>query len=147
MHRRPDQSGFTLIEVIVTIIVSAILTVLLMQVMTGHSERSWWPLTKINEDLALTQVMENISADYRSLLLSHPTPLVELHNRIASDNYWGGFPIQIIENKCLGGIHRDNDPAPGEQDNGSAGTCGTGDTLLKVTLAYDNQSLTNLFSR
>ena len=153
IRRLADRdAGFTLIEVVVTIVVSAILAVLLMQVMKGHLERSWWPMIKINEDLALTQVIENISADYRNLLLSDPTPLVTLQSRIRQggdsvSGYWAGLPVRIVENKCLGDIHKDNDVSPGEQPNANAGTCIETDTLLKVTLAYDNQSLTDLFSR
>ena len=152
MHRHlKSQSGFTLIEVIVTIIVSAILAVLLIQVMQGHSERSWWSLVKIDEGLSLDQVIENISSDYRALLLSDPTPIATLQSRIQSGSapggYWSGLPVQIVENRCLADIHRDNDPSPGEDHSGGDACTAPNDRLLKVTLSYDDQSLTTLFAR
>jgi prepilin-type N-terminal cleavage/methylation domain-containing protein len=156
MYHFKNHSGFTLIEVIVTIIVSSILAVLLMQVMKGHSDRSWWPLMKTSEGLALREVIENISADYRSLLISDPTPLVTLQTRIdggaaGPNGYWFDKPystaIQILENRCLDEINKDDDPSPGEIRFGGTGCSHPADTLLKVTLAYDTQSLTAVFSR
>jgi len=150
-----DQQGFTLIEVIVTIIVSAILAVLLMQVMKGHSYRSYWPLEKLDQDLILRQIMENVTADYRSLLISDLQPLVALQNKIKNggnppDGYWSGqtytSSIQIIHNDCLDDIRKDDMPPTGEIRAGNSG-CLPQDTILKVTLAYDGEALTTLFSR
>ena len=144
-----SQSGFTLIEVIVTIVVSAILAVLLIQVMQGHNERSLWPLQKTNEGLFLDQVMENISADYRAFLLTQANPLETLRSQIAGGSYWpSGSTIQIVENRCLADIRKDDDASPGEDHlGGDACTTAPNDRLLKVTLAYDGQSLTALFAR
>ena len=152
-HLKNNHSGFTLIEVIVTLIVSSILAVLLIQVMQGHNERSLWPVVKTKEGLFLDQVMENISADYRALLLSETSPIMELQRRInnnATDGrYWSSvWPIQIVDNKCLADIHKDNDVSPGEENQPGGDACNaSNDRLLKVTLSYNGQSLTALFAR
>jgi len=156
MRELKNHHGFTLIEVVVTIIVSAILAVLLMQVMKGHTYRSYWPLIKMDQDLALRRIMENITADYRSLLISDLHPLVTLQNRINAggtppDGYWSGqtytSSIQIVQNSCLDDIHRDDMSPAGEIRVGNANCKHPDDTLLKVTLAYDGEALTALFSR
>ncbi len=144
--------GFTLIEVVVTIIVSAILAVLLMQVMRGHNYRSYWPLVKIDQDLALRQIMENITADHRSLLITDPQPLIALQGKITTGGYWSGqtysSSIQIVDNRCLDDIRKDNALPSGEyRDPIKTDSCQHEDTLLKVTLAFDGEALTALFSR
>lgn len=151
-----DHRGFTLVEVIVTIIVSAILAVMLMQIMRGHSWRSHWPMIKLDQGLALREVMEKISADHRSLLISNPTPLVTLQNRInnggnAPDGYWYGQPyssgLSVDDNYCLE-LDPDAAPSPGEKN--IQATChhlADQDLILKVSISYDGQSLTALFTR
>ena len=125
----------------------AILAVLLIQVMQGHNERSWWPLVKIDEGLSLDDVMEKVSADYRALLLSDETPLASLQGRINGGDYWSGIAIHIVENRCLADIHKDDDASPGEDHSAGDACTAPNDRLLKVTLAYDGQSLTALFAR
>lgn len=156
MIKRTDQSGFTLVEVIVTIIVSAILAVLLAQIMRGHSWRSHWPLVKLDQGLALREVMEKISADHRRLVISDATPLVTLQNRINNggsppDGYWAGQPygasLSVDDNYCLE-LDSNSAPSPGEKNIQSTCRHLPGqDLILKVTLSYEDQSLTALFTR
>ncbi|MGD9365995.1 MAG: type II secretion system protein [Desulfobacteraceae bacterium] len=142
------KHGFTLIEILVTIMVSAILAVMLMQIMQGHAWRSFWPLTKLKQGLALQEVMENISADYRNVIISAEEPLVELQNRISNGDYWNGQPyssdISVVVNDCLS-LNKDSAIPAGEDNVHSS--CVPADTLLKVTISYDGQSLTALFAR
>jgi len=103
----------------------------------------------------LRQIVENITADYRGLLISDLQPLITLQNKITNGGnppggYWSGqtyaSSIQIVENSCLDDIHKDDTPPAGEVRAGNS-DCLPQDTLLKVTLAYDGESLTMLFSR
>ena len=154
MHPLKQCRGFTLIEVIVTIVVSAVLAVMLMQMMQGHTWRSYWPITKLDQGLIIREAMEQISADYRNLLISDAQPLVTLQNRIQNganppNGYWFGQPysaaIAVVDNYCFD-MNRDDEVPPGEHNIHS--TCShPEDTLLKVTLSYDNQSLTAIFAR
>jgi len=156
MVKKTDQSGFTLIEVIVTIIVSAILAVMLAQIMRGHSWRSFWPMVKLDQGLALREVMEKISADHRHLIISDPTPLVTLQSRINNggtppNGYWSGQPyaadISVDDNYCLE-LDSDSAPTPGERTIQQICRHLPGqDFILKVTLSYEEQSLTALFTR
>lgn len=148
MQRLKKKHGFTLIEILVTIIVSAILAVMLMQIMQGHARRSFWPLTKLIQGLALQEVMERISADHRSLVISAEEPLVELQKRISNGDYWNGqsysSDISVDDNDCLN-LNKDS-TIPAGEDNVHR-PCDPVDTLLKVTISYDGQSLTALFAR
>jgi prepilin-type N-terminal cleavage/methylation domain-containing protein len=154
MQRLTKKNGFTLIEILVTIIVSAILAVMLMQIMQGHAWRSFWPLVKLNQGLALQEVMEKISADHRNLVISDAQPLVTLQNRISNggnppNGYWSGQPysseISVNDNYCLD-LNKDSAIAAGEQ-NVNVNCEHATHTLLKVTISYDGQSLTALFAR
>lgn len=149
MQHLTKKHGFTLIEILVTIIVSSILAVMLMQIMQGHAWRSFWPLTKLNQGLALQEVMEKISADYRNLVISDAQPLVTLQNRISNGDYWSGQPysseIFVDDNYCLD-FNKDGAIPTGEYITYE--NCEHPDhTLLKVTISYDGQSLTALFAR
>ncbi|MEJ2155584.1 MAG: type II secretion system protein [Desulfobacteraceae bacterium] len=156
MLKRNDHRGFTLVEVIVTIIISAILAVLLMQIMKGHSWRSRWPMIKLEQGFALREVMEKISADHRRLIISDPTPLVTLQNRIANggnppNGYWSGqtysAKLSVDDNYCLD-LNPDSAPSPGEQNIQQICDHQPGqDLILKVTISYEGQSLTTLFTR
>ncbi len=143
-----DSCGFTLVEVIITIIVSSILAVLMMQVMRGHISRSYWALEKIDDGLVLQEVMEIINANYRRLLTEDPQPLVTLQNEIDNNGnpstYWAaayGGAITVDSNTCL---ELGQDPV-GEFNHRDCQH--PRDTLLKVTLSYNDHRLTTLFGR
>ena len=148
MAQLHNHRGFTLVEVIVTIIVSSILAVLLMQVMKGHISRSIWPLEKMDEGLALHDVMDQITADYRRLLISDLQPIVALQAKIdaggAPGGYWSGQPhaasMQVVDNYCL-------DLNKSGESNAHQNCVHPTDHLLKVTLSNGTQSMTALFSR
>ncbi|MFZ1985628.1 MAG: type II secretion system protein [Desulfatitalea sp.] len=138
-----DRRGFTLIEVIVTIIISAVLAVILVQVIANQTGRSYRPIQVINENLALRAVMENIAADCRQGI-----PVQTLHNLVANGHYWnnpsftftGTVPIALVDNTCIGfnalGIESTTDDS-----------CTTS-TILKVTIAAQGTQhrLTSLFA-
>lgn len=150
MRRLGNSKGFTLLEVLVTIIVSAILAVLLMQFMSGHAWRSYWPLVKLNQGFELQGAMEKISADYRSLLINDLQPLVTLQGNIGRGDYFSGLPINVEESYCFDDLNSDDAASPGEQDASVTGICRhvpNEDLILKVTISYDGQSITALFTR
>jgi prepilin-type N-terminal cleavage/methylation domain-containing protein len=141
---RNDPHGFTLIEIIAAIMVSAVLAVVIVQIVSGYTQRSYWPLQKINENLALQETMENISADYRNLLMTNATPLVTLQQRISDGDYFNtSIPIAptlkfiVIEPDILSA---NTDPTQ---------TCNDTDLILKVTLQIEGtqHKLTALFTR
>ena len=143
-----DQRGFTLIEIVVTIIISAILAVILAQVMSGENWRGFWPIRATGETLVLKRAMENITADYARLLRIDPMPLVTLQERVrkvSSPGYWDdATPIGVSDNYCLT-FGEDGGAAPGESS--PITNCGPDDTILKLTLSLGTQTLTALFTR
>jgi prepilin-type N-terminal cleavage/methylation domain-containing protein len=146
-HINGCQRGFTLLEILVTIIIAAIISVLLLQVMGGHSWRSFWPLQAFSRSMALQETMSNISSHYRDLLISGTTPLVTLQSNIENGGYWFGqsYASEMqAETFCIDF----NRTAPRTwSDTITSNTCSSSDTILRVTLTYDEQSLTTLFTR
>jgi prepilin-type N-terminal cleavage/methylation domain-containing protein len=136
------QSGFTLVEIIVTLIVGSILGVLLMQVMGTSIERSTRPLVNEQQELGLAQIMENMTADYKGLLLNDATPLATFNDRVrdgnvegTSDPYYGAYTATLKFLTFTNGV-----------EDGVA-CSGSDCRVLKVTLTRSGQSLTALFTR
>lgn len=144
-------NGFTLLEILATIVISSLLSLIIVQIATNNTTRSYLPLSNLNHQLALQEVMEEISADYHLLLNSNPMPLVELQSRINEQRYWVtkpyGADINLSDNYCFefvlnSGINW--------LEGADLGSCEASDNNLKVTLTYGNpgtQSLTTVFSR
>lgn len=132
---RPDDSGFTLIEIIVTLTVAAILSVMLVQFMGTSISRSTEPVLSIQEGMALQGIFENMNADYKLLLFTDNSPLDEFKTRVTAGIY-GTYSVEsnyiIFDNNQI--------EAP----------CDTNTTdcrLLKVTISIGDHSLTSLFAR
>ena len=146
-----DNRGFTLIEIIVAIIVSAILAVIVVQIVGGNTLRSFRPLQSLDGSLALQDVMENVTSDYKNLLATDSTPLVTLIARIQSGQYWTGqpfsgrIPIQATIT-CI-----DDITAIQEVNRHTCDNTGNTETIMKLTLSAqvqgNQQSLTALFTR
>lgn len=141
------QRGFTLLEILVTIIIAAIVAVLLLQVMGGHSWRSFWPLQAFNRSMALQETMSRVASHYRDLLISDSMPLVTLQDNIEDGDYWSGqsYASEMqTETFC---IDFNQDAPRTWSDTKTSDTCSPSDTILRVTLTYNDQSLTTLFTR
>lgn len=141
------RRGFTLLEILVTIIIASIIAVLLMQFMGGHSWRSFRPLQAFYRSMALQETMSNIASHYRDLLISDETPLVTLQSKIDNGDYWSeqSYASEMeTETFCIDF----NEDAPRTwSDTKTSDTCSSSDTILRVTLTYNDQSLTTLFTR
>ncbi|WP_319409959.1 type II secretion system protein [uncultured Desulfosarcina sp.] len=131
--RRSDESGFTLIEIIVTLTVAALLSVMLVQFMGTSISRSAEPLLSMQEGMALQGIFENMSADYKQLLLTDNNPLDTFKTRVE-----GGFygTYTLIDSKYIL-----FDTTRTETD------CNTNCMILKVTISSGDHSLTSLFAR
>jgi len=140
-----SQRGFTLIEIIVTIVVAAALSVMFLQVMSTNLTGSVEPLMGVKDSLSLGQVVEKITVDYNKLIMEDTTPLATLKSRIgdqgdevingAYGTYTVTFNDYIIFNDNNGdGIYEEG------PDGGSGGY-----ELLKVTVSIGTQALTSLF--
>lgn len=140
-----SQKGFTLVEMIVTIIVTAILGAMFLQVMETNVTGSVEPLTRVEDVYNLNQVMERITADYRRLISEHDT-LEAIKTTIGTtgtdvtNGVYGTYTVQY--NEYIKFTGPDIEGSYQEAiDDGSGGN-----RVLKVTLSVGDQRLTSLFT-
>ena len=133
---RSKTAGFTLVEIIVTLTVSAILAVMLMQFIGTSMSRSAQPTISLQESAALQSVFENMNADYKQLLLTDSAPLTTFQNRVDGGFY--GSNVSMTSSYII--FDENQREAPCDPNN-------TDCRLLKVTVSKGDQSLTALFVR
>ncbi|MBF0099484.1 MAG: prepilin-type N-terminal cleavage/methylation domain-containing protein [Desulfobacterales bacterium] len=129
--------GFTLLEIIITITVASILTVMVYTFLSDSFMDSSVPIQRLQECFELQSAMENISSDYE-YMVSNPTPGVDvlefLKSQVATPDYYGSY--QIIFNDFI------DFPEGGGNEQ-----VGGGNEILKITIRSENcGSLTALFS-
>jgi prepilin-type N-terminal cleavage/methylation domain-containing protein len=94
MAQKKHQDGFTLLEIIIAVVITAILSALALQVMGTNIQRSAAPLANVRSSLSLQEVMENITADYKRLFIEDSAPMIAFQNHISYNNsnddglYW-----------------------------------------------------------
>ncbi|MBC2713334.1 MAG: type II secretion system protein [Desulfosarcina sp.] len=130
------ESGFTLIEIIVTLTVAAILSVMLVQFIGTSITRSAEPTLSIQEGMALQGVFENMNAGYKQLLLTGISPLNTFKTRVDS-GFYGTYTVTESDY-----IIFDNNQIEAPCD-----TTNTDCKILKVTISMGDHSLTSLFAR
>jgi len=131
-----NETGFTLIEIILTIIVGGILAALVVQFMGTSMVRSTEPVTMVQEAFSLSGIMEKITADYKDLLETDPTPLATLKTSVggegtSQDNKYGKYWVDHNHYITF---------------DGSGNEVAGGNNILKVTITKANQTLTALFT-
>ena len=141
MRTRPSiiktRNGFTLVELIVTIMVAAILGVMFVQIMGTSLTGSVEPIIRTQHMFEINGVMENITRDYNKLM-KESAPLTDLQDHVAAGNddanvpYFGSYTV----------VHK----YITFESDGSEGSV-EGD-ILKVTIAdiKGEQRLTALFT-
>ena len=136
---RPDNilktsDGFTLIEIILLIILSALFGTLLFQFTGTSVTRSGEEVILVQQGYELTGIMEQMTADYDELIKTDP-------DSFSLDD----FKTNIEENTPEYGY--DTYTTAYIQFNAEGVEELSGDNLLKVTITKGNQSLTALFSK
>ena len=141
--------GFTLLEILATIVISAILAVILVQVMGTQSGRSYYAIAAYDDSLALKTAVENITADHRYLTQFHATPLIQLQNNLNGEGGFSGYwdPAEPITatHYCVE-LTPAADESLGLVESNQRNVCSISDTILKVKLHNGNQSLVTLFT-
>ena len=138
IRKKKNNRGFTLIEVIISLIVAAVLGAMLVQFMQTGVMQSVNPVFMAQSGSYLNSIMENIGADYRRLMITSSMPLTTLASNIA------GNPSQYGSNFTAVTKRFDFPSGAGTVTEPSAAS-GSG-KILKVTVTYNNLSLTSLFA-
>lgn len=133
--------GFTLIEVIVALVLAAILGTMLVTFMESGIAESAKTLARVKNTYDLGQVIENMTAGYKSLLATDATPLATLKTNVGTgtvSNAYGSY--KVINNGYVGFT-----TCSGNSCSESTATS----SILKVTITDpDNtQTITALFAQ
>ncbi len=98
-HRKKSisQQGFTLIELIITLVVFGVLATMLVTVMGTSVTNSSQPLNRLQKTMTLQQTMENIRANFAAV-----SDIAVLKTAIGSgqqNNDYGAY--EVIDNKYI----------------------------------------------
>jgi len=140
-----NENGFTLLEVIITLIVASILGSIAYQFMGTSVVKSALPVNRVKDQFMLNGMIEEMTADYRNFVVISDnisqelgdTDLIAFKKDVESkyDEY-----IYIMANdqsSC-----RYIDP-----ENTENSDLNQGDRILKVSLKKGDQTVTALFTR
>lgn len=129
--RRP--AGFTLIEVVAAIVLSAIAMAAILPFLSNVFLRSYEPRTEMDEGLALQTAMENLVVWHHANVGAASTNSLERLRQYVATNLPAGIVARETNYVDFAG---------------SAETASTNPVLLKVTLANGfNEAVTRLFAR
>ena len=120
------RSGFTLLEVIITLTVGALLMAVIVPYLGTLVTKSSEPLVNLKNTLSIYQTMENMTADYRSLQAAGSLDLITLQSGIGSEdtdrsNGYGDY--HVLENRFIIFDGADQEAAAGGNQH-----------ILKVTI-------------
>lgn len=134
------QAGFTILEVIVTLIVASILGAILLEFMGTNVQQSFAPVYMAQDSMEVNQIMEKMNADYKRRLLLSSNPLEDFKSDVESGNampepYYGDYTYQTSWIRFSGGSEVADAYIPGQN------------LVLKVTITHNNRSVTALFTK
>ena len=135
------EAGFTLLEVVVTLIVASILGGILVEFMGQNVQQSHQPVYMAQYSLGVNEIIEKMNSDYKRQLLISPTPLQDFRtdvingNVTANDPYFGDYTVTtdwIRFNAATGDEEPDPSPDP---------------RVLKITVTHNNRVVTALYTK
>ncbi len=129
-NKKNSNNGFTLIEVIVTLVVASILGTILVQVMGTNYFESAQNLSSIRQGFEVREGLESITKDYKMWLKNSPDESIVDFKTGYIDTYSGSLNVSGVLN---------------EIDTGNDGNIG----ILQVTVSDVNnkRSLTTIFTK
>lgn len=128
--KKHSTSGFTLIEIIITLVVASILGTILVQVMGTNFSGSAQNLLSLREGFEVRQQLESITKEYRMWLENFPNQSILYFKTGYVDTYSGDLNVIGVLN---------------EIDSGNDGDIG----ILEVTVSNsdNSRSLTAFFTK
>jgi prepilin-type N-terminal cleavage/methylation domain-containing protein len=134
--REKRQLGFTLIEIIVTLVIVSVAGTMMYTYFGASMTRSVDPLIRLRGALNIQKVMENITADYNNnYVTTHSFGLITLQANISAKTY-GQYTV--TDNYFIKFVNQAEAPIVGSDLH----------NLLKVTVKDNTtgESLTALFA-
>ncbi|HOO90595.1 MAG TPA: prepilin-type N-terminal cleavage/methylation domain-containing protein [Syntrophales bacterium] len=127
---RNSSSGFTLIEVIVTLVIASILAVIVFTFMNTGVTKSGMPVIWTKHEYELSEVMDKVTADYRNAVGNPSFDLSSFKSQI-EEKYRSYISVEYTDFAFTGTDYEES---------------GTNPNILKVTLVKDEHSLMALFT-
>ena len=136
------NQGFTLLEVVITLIVGSILGAILVQFMGTSMKNSFEPVIMVQNSNGVYEIMEKLNSDYKMrLMTSTVDPLGDFKTDVESGMLplvapvIGHYTVVTKYITFTGGVEDAAvDPSPDPR-------------VLKVTITHGGQSLTALFTK
>jgi len=136
------RDGFTIIEIILLIVLSALFGTMLFQFAGTSVTRSGEEVVMVQQGYELTGIMEQMAADYDELIKADPEGFsldtfksnIAAGNTEGNDPYYGDYTVNTNYYIIFTGGNEEEDTL--DENN-----------LLKVTIKNGSQSLTALFSK
>ena len=143
------QGGFTLIEIIVTIVIAAIMGVFFVQFVGTNVIHSADPVLRVQNLSGATHIMEYMTKDYKWLASTQSNFLATFKDYVAYGNgdtarypgkptgfpYYGQYDIVYNDYIIFDGARMEQPAGPAEQN------------ILKVSIRRGDQTVTALFTR
>lgn len=124
-----SQNGFTLVEIIITVLVAGIMGAIFINLMGTALSDSWRSVEMVRDEADGVRIMEEIIADYvEAVNGGDPDPL----GTITINDYGPSVTMQYIEFDASG---NEKDPPPVSSDT------------LKVTVQATGKNLTNILTK
>ena len=139
MDPQKSQSGFTILEIVITLIVASILGAIFLEFMGTSVQKSYVPVQNARKTLEINEILELMNADYRKLIRESSTPLEEFRTKVESLAYAGGdytFETTYVAfNDVI-----DSSTVQDADENAEQ-------RVLKVKITHGGRSITTLFTR
>lgn len=140
--RMRNVRGFTLIEIIVSLVLASILGAMLVSFMGSNVMQSGNPVVMSQNGAYLNQIMENMGADYKYLIATSTTPMATFIANVGaagtSQTRYSDVsrPYTVVHNHRIS--FPSGSPVTEQTDNSGK--------IIKVTIQYRNLSVTALFT-
>lgn len=134
------QRGFTLIEVILTIVIAAILGAMMVQLGGAFLRESGNPALLLRQDYRLAQLMEEITADYRDALEGGTLDAAFFTARDTPEELNNLYGISVDSVSIVSTAFQADEDGVNYTESGSEGG------VQKVTITIGDQSLITLFT-
>ena len=135
------NQGFTLLEVVITLIVGSILGTILVQFMGTSMKNSFEPVVMVQEANGVHEIMEKLNSTYKMRLMTSADPLADFRTDVENGMNPPAAPVighYTVVTKYITFNGGAEDAAPDASPD---------PRVLKVTITHGGQSLTALFTK